>query len=306
MSVERIATTPPFPPDIERAIAEVLRFFGKATRRANEAAPHSEVAESASGARVETAPLTMAPGTNGAAPAAPADMPPKSVGQQLLDAIKQVKATLAAPTEPLMVAPAPPTGEPLPASPFDIEAAMFAVEHATTLDQAMSAVKAFADGAETMVKAAADPFAALTTMFGVEAVTTVTAASAAAVVALEVEAAATGGTITDRAASRVARTMVHQVTMRAGRTMPRPPRARGGRRVRILRGPRARRAHRRAVRLSAVASAGDGPPPGEPPAGTRAPHGVRLSLAGARISSARPTDVAHVSHTANRAVEATP
>jgi hypothetical protein len=187
-----------------------------------------------------------------------------SLGHQLLAAIKQVKATLAAPTEPMVIAPAPPTRDVLPASPFDIEAALAALEQATTEEEAMAAVNAFVDGAETVVNAAPDPFAALTTIFGSECVDTVTAVCAAAVVDLEAEAAATGGSITERAGIRIARSMVDRVTMRAGRTRVHAARARLVPRARTLRAPRARRAPRRAVRLAAVASAGDGPPPPPP------------------------------------------
>jgi hypothetical protein len=100
--------------------------------------------------------------------------------------------------------------------------------------------------------------------------------------------------------------MVRHVTMRARLAMPGPLRTRSAHGVRMRRAPRARRAHRRAVRLSAVASAGDGPPPGEPPAATSAPHSGCLSSARVWISRALPTDVVHVDDTLERAVEATP
>jgi hypothetical protein len=92
-------------------------------------------------------------------------------------------------------------------------------------------------------------------------VATVTEVCAAAVVDLEAEAAATGEPVTDQAATRIARSMVDRVIQRAGRTMALAPRVCLVPRVRTQRAPRARRAPRRAVRLSAVASAGDGPPP---------------------------------------------
>ena len=170
----------------------------------------------------------------------------------------------------------------------------------------MAIVKTLLDTVETAFPVDADPVAVLTTVFGIESVAAVAEVGAAAVVALEAEAAASGGAITDRAASRIARDMVRHVTVSARGAMPRPLRPRSAHGVRIRRAPRARRAHRRAVRLSAVASAGDGPPPGEPPAATRASHGVRLSLAGVWISSALPTEVVHVDDTVERAIEATP
>ena len=187
-----------------------------------------------------------------------------ALGRQLLAAIEQVKATLAAPKEPVAVAPAPPTRDVPRAALFDVQAALAAVENATTEEEVMAALNAFVEGAEPVVQAASDPFAALTTIFGSECVATTMAVCAAAVVDLEAEAAATGGPITDRAASRIVRSMVDRVTRRAGSTMVHALRALPVPRARALRAPRARRAPRRAVRLSAVASAGDGPPPPSP------------------------------------------
>ncbi len=214
-----------------------------------------------------------------------------SLGRQLLEAINHYKATQGAPEEAVVVAPAPPTRDALPPSLFDLGATLAALEHATSEEEAMAAVMAFVHGAETAVKAALDPVAALTTIFGSECVVTVTAVCAAAVVDLEAEVAATGRPITDRAASRIARSMVDRATMRAGRTMLRAPRARLMPRVRTQRAPRARRAPRRAVRLSAVASAGDGPPPAGPPPSRRARGGTRRALSGMRRLNAPPREV---------------
>jgi hypothetical protein len=210
-----------------------------------------------------------------------------TLGHQLLEAIKQAKATLAAQEEPRVVAPAPPPKDVLPASPFDIVAAIFAVERATTEKEAMAAMEVFLVGAETVVKAAPDPIAVLTTVFGSECIVAVTEVCAAAVVDLEAEAAATGGTVTDRAGSRIARRIVDRLTMRASRTMALAPRVRGALRVRILRAPRARRAPRRAVRLAAVASSGDGPPPERSPAPPCTHKGGRCSFGGVRLNLAR-------------------
>ena len=217
-----------------------------------------------------------------------------TLGHQLLEAIKQFKATLAAPEEPVVVAPAPPTRDVLPASFFDIEAAMFAVERATTEEEAMAAMEIFLGGAETVIKAGPDPFAALTTIFGLECVVAVTEVCATAVVDLEAEAAATGGTITERAGSRIARSMIDRLTMRAGRTMALAPRARGALRVRILRAPRARSAHRRAVRLSAVVSAGDGPPPPDPSAAAGACDRAPLAQTTNKLLLVAPIDDVNV------------
>jgi hypothetical protein len=202
-----------------------------------------------------------------------------------LETIDHEKTTLAAPEEPLVAAPAlptmdvlpvsphslfevisvlgpaPPTGDALPALPFDWEVMLAAVERATSADEAVAAAKTFADSMEPLLKAASDPFAALGTMFGNEVVATVIEVGAAAVADLEAEATSTGEPVTDQAATRIARSMVDRLTQRAGRTMALAPRVCLVPRIRTQRAPRARRAPRRAVRLSAVASAGDGPPP---------------------------------------------
>jgi hypothetical protein len=129
-----------------------------------------------------------------------------------------------------------------------------------------------------MLKTASDPVAAVGAIFGNDIVATVTEVCAAAVVDLEAEAAATGEPVTDQAATRIARSMVDRVIQRAGRTMALAPRVCLVPRARNQRAPRARRAPRRAVRLSAVASAGDGPPPAGPPPSRRAPGHKRLSF----------------------------
>ena len=228
-----------------------------------------------------------------------------ALGRQLLEAMKQFMATPAAREEPAVVAPALPAKHVLPALPFDIAAALSALEHAATEEEAMAAVETFLVGAETAFTAGTDPIAALTAVFGPECVGDVTEVCAAAVVDLEAEAAATDRPITDRAASRIARSMVRQLTMGASRTMPRVPRVHLAVRGRGLRAPRSRRAHRRAVRLAAVASAGDSPPPEEPPPATRAPDRGHFSCAGVWITRAFSTEVAHVSDMVERAAEAT-
>jgi hypothetical protein len=209
----------------------------------------------------------------------------------LVEAIEHVKAAHAAPAEPVIVAPGPPMTHVLPASPFNLEAVMFAVERATTEEDVMAAVMAFAEATVAKVKAAPEPVAALTAMFGSESVATVAGVCMAAVADLEAEAAATGAPVTEQAGIRIARSMVDRVTLRAGRGMASAPRARVVPRVRTQRAPRARRAPRRAVRLSAVASAGDGPPP-EPPAPSRARERVPNSPARRRIARAFTSYVA--------------
>lgn len=146
-----------------------------------------------------------------------------------------------------------------------------ALEHVQSEDEAMAVVEAFADAKVAEIAASSNPLEALICVLGTEAVTAVLEVVPATVADLEAEGAAAGGPITDQAAGRIARKMVRRIIRRADRAdraMRRPPRGRDVRRVRVLRMPRARRApHRRAVRLSAVASAGDGPsPPGPPPA----------------------------------------
>src|SRR5512132_1110349 len=141
----------------------------------------------------------------------------KPVGSVWLTAIAQAKAELTALEKPVAVAPAPPPREVPRAAPFDMQAALAAVEHATSEEEAMAALMTFVDGAAPVVQAASDPFAALASIFGAEVVSTVTAVCAEAVVDLEAESAATGGPITDRAATRIARSMVDRMTRRAGR-----------------------------------------------------------------------------------------
>lgn len=191
-----------------------------------------------------------------------------TLGRQLLEAIKQVMSMRAAWEEPVMVTPERAVRDVLPAPPFDIEAALVAVEGATTEEEVITAIQTFLAGAETMFTAGTDPLAGLTTVFGPECVAAVTEVCAAAVVDLEAEAAVTVGPITERAGRRIARSMVHRLTMRGGRTLASAPRVHPAFRGRVMRAPRSRRVHRRAVRLSAVASAGDGPPSPEPPATT--------------------------------------
>jgi hypothetical protein len=189
-------------------------------------------------------------------------------------------------------------------SPVDLEAVLLAVNHAPHEEAVMALVKTFLETVEAAFPVDADPIEVLTAIFGTESLAAVAEVGAAAVVALEAESAATGGAITDRAANRIARDMVRHVTMRAGRSMPGPLRPRSALGVRVRRAPRARRAHRRAVRLAAVASAGDGPPPREPPAARSALHALRIALASGWLSRELPTEVVHVDGTLERAIEA--
>ncbi|MFS8066645.1 MAG: hypothetical protein ACMG6S_09770, partial [Byssovorax sp.] len=209
------------------------------------------------------------------------------LGSWFLGALEDDRTTQAAPEEPVVAAPAPPTREvlpvsprsrvevisvlgpapttaALPTSPSDPEVMLDAVNRASTAEEAVAAAMTFAEGLLPMLKAASNPFAALAAILGHQCVATVVEVGAAAVADLEAEATSTGEPVTDQAATRIARTMVDRVTQRAGRTRALAPRVGLVPRVRIQRAPRARRAPRRAVRLSAVASAGDGPPPPSP------------------------------------------
>jgi hypothetical protein len=103
----------------------------------------------------------------------------------------------------------------------------------------------------------------------------------------------TDGVIRDHAARRIARSMVHRATRRAERTTAHAPRARVALGVRIMRAARSRRAPRRAVRLSAVTSAGDGPPPRPPPARSRG-HDGALNAEHRRPPRSRETPRAEV------------
>ena len=279
------------------------------TKEVLAAAPFDVVAaeaEEPSGVDLALAHGPLAAGSSGVQES---DADTTCLGSRLLDAIKHSKTTLVAPEDPVVAAAVPPTREvlpvslpnlvevisvlgpalttdALPASPFDLEILLAAMARATTEEEAVAAATLFGEGMEPMLKAASDPFAALGAIFGNEIVATVTEVCAAAVVDLEAETATTGGPITERAATRVARSMVDRVTLRAGRTMATAPRARVVPRARIQRGPRARRAPRRAVRLSAVASAGDGPPPKRPPAPAPYAEGRALLVGGARLNHA--------------------
>ena len=204
-----------------------------------------------------------------------------SVGLQLLEAMKPFLPTPAVPEGPVAVDAAFPEVHALPSLHLQMKAVLEAIEHATSEEEVMASLETFLT-TETAVPSDTDTLAVLTTLFGPECVTAVIEVGAAAVADLEAEAASTGGTISERAASRIARSMVHRVTTRAGRMMARPPRARPALRVRSLRAPRARRAPRRAVHLAAVASAGDGPPPERGRAFTRAREGAHLSFEGTR------------------------
>jgi hypothetical protein len=224
-----------------------------------------------------------------------------SLPSRLLHTIEHSTTTRAAPEEPMVAAPAPPTRQVLPvspprrvevisvigpapmtdvlpASPYNLESIWASFARATTGEEAVAIANMLSDGLVPMLKTASDPVAAVGAIFGNDIVATVTEVCAAAVVDLEAEAAATGEPVTDQAATRIARSMVDRVIQRAGRTMALAPRVCLVPRARNQRAPRARRAPRRAVRLSAVASAGDGPPPAGPPPSRRAPGHKRLSF----------------------------
>ncbi|APR86218.1 Hypothetical protein A7982_11567 [Minicystis rosea] len=150
------------------------------------------------------------------------------------------------------------------ASP-EIEALLHALEYVTSEEEAIAVATAFADQA---VLASSNPVETLIRVLGAECATAVAEVAVATVADFEAATVATGGPITDSVADRIARKMVRRIIRRAERTVTRPPRGRDVGRVRIILMSRARRApRRRAVRLSAVASAGDGPsPPERPPA----------------------------------------
>jgi hypothetical protein len=153
----------------------------------------------------------------------------------------------------------------VPAAPSDVPAALLAMESARTEDEAVAAFKEFfaAFGAEC--EGGTPPLVVLTASFGAEDVATVSKVCEYAAVELDAEAKAAGGVITDRAAKRIADGMVQRLTRHDGRVGPRLPDARRALVARRVRAPRAHRGHRRAVRLAAEVSAGDGPPPPEEP-----------------------------------------
>jgi hypothetical protein len=201
--------------------------------------------------------------------------------RQFLEVIQQVMAER--PWEKLVtVTPEPPAKDVRP-TPFDFERSMAAVDEATTAEAALAAVKRFLTDIEVVFAGGTDPFAALTTVFGTEDVATVTEVFAEAVADLEAEAAAAGGIVSDQAGNHIARGMVQRLIMRAGRTRDRAPRVHPALRGRVRSAPRARRAPRRAVRLSAVASAGDGPPAPEPPPTASPRDVVQLARARSRL-----------------------
>jgi hypothetical protein len=269
------------------ASAEPVRVAPAPTSKDVLAAPFDAVAaeaEAPSGVDVALAHGPLAAGGRGVQGS---DADTTSLPSRLLHTIEHSKTTLAAPEEPMVAAPAPPTRQVLPvspprrvdvisvlgpapmtdvlpASPYDLESMLASFARATTDEEAVAIANMLGDGLVPMLKVASDPAAALGAIFGNDIVATVTEVCAAAVVDLEAEAATTGEPVTDQAATRIARSMVDRVIQRAGRTMALAPRVCLVPRVRNQRAPRARRAPRRAVRLSAVASAGDGPPPPSP------------------------------------------
>lgn len=163
---------------------------------------------------------------------------------------------------------------------------------AASEEEALMRASIVATMLEAVAASCADPLAMLATVFGREATEVCATACAYAARDLDAEAAAAGGHVSEPAAARVARNIVRRI-QRVGRTRLFAPRALRVRGVHVRRAPRARRAHRRAVRLSAVASAGDGPPPPssdrEPPPPCERP---RRSLASLLRTTVAPTNLA--------------
>jgi hypothetical protein len=141
-----------------------------------------------------------------------------------------------------------------------IEAALAAIADAKSEEEALAAAQRFAEVAAAAFTPGSDPLAFIAALFDAETAEVVADTGSAAVADLEAEAAATGGEITEQATERVVRKTVKRITQRSPRTMAFVPHALRASRARRPRAPRARRGPRRSVRLSAVASAGDGPP----------------------------------------------
>jgi hypothetical protein len=158
-----------------------------------------------------------------------------------------------------------PTGAARGNAPPELEVVLRACERATNAEEAIAIVSAFVDQA---VLASSNPVETLARVLGAECASVVAEVAVAAIANLEAATAGTAAPVSDGAAVRISRKMVRRVIRRAERTEMRPPRACVERRVRVVRTARAHRApRRRAVRLSAVTSAGDGPsPPERPPA----------------------------------------
>jgi hypothetical protein len=146
--------------------------------------------------------------------------------------------------------------------PRAVKEALTALERVTSEAELRAALETLCNVIQTSFPPGTDPNAIMMAIFGAEAVAVVTEAGAAAVAELDAEAAASGGEIS--AEERITRNIVQRIT-KSPRPLPaRAPRARRAVGARVMRASRARRGHRRAVRLSAVASAGDGPPPPSP------------------------------------------
>ncbi len=138
---------------------------------------------------------------------------------------------------------------------------------AASEEEALMCASIVATMLEAVAASSANPLAVLATVFGRESAEVCATACTDAARELDAEAASAGGHVSEPAAARVAHNIVRRI-MRGGRTRLFAPRVLRARGVHVRRAPRARRGHRRAVRLSAVASAGDGPPPSsdrEPP-----------------------------------------
>ena len=219
--------------------------------------------------------------TDATQPAVSTEADSTSAERHFLDVIQQVIAER--PWEkPVTVTPEPPAKDVRP-TPFDFEPSVAAVDEATTAGEALVAVKRSLPDIEVVFAGGTDPFEALPTVFGAENVATSTEVCAEVVADVEAEAAAPGRLVSDRAGNHIARSMVQRLIMRAGRTRDRAPRAHSALRGRVRSAPRARRAPRRAVRLSAVASAGDGPPAPEPPQTASPRDVVQLARANSRL-----------------------
>ncbi len=167
-----------------------------------------------------------------------------------------------------MSSPSDKQSVPRPALPDDappmlrdlFDAAVDDLLSAASEEEALMCASIVATMLEAVAASSANPLAVLATVFGREAAEVCATACADAARELDAEATAAGGHVSEPAAARVAHNIVRRI-MRGGRTRLFAPRALRARGVHVRRAPRGRRGHRRAVRLSAVASAGDGQVP---------------------------------------------
>jgi hypothetical protein len=149
--------------------------------------------------------------------------------------------------------------------PFDVQAALRAMEPATSLEELMAAAERFVEQAAAAIPPGANPSEGLANLFGADDAAAVVEIAETVVADVEEETAA-GHPIDEHAVQRVAHRTVVRMARRANRAKARISRVlrREAFRARAPRAPRRRRAPRRAVRLSAVSSAGDGPSPPAP------------------------------------------